>query len=217
MIKNFRQKIVKGRPTALKDLDQVHMDLDSSVRTHLYLAEFVTKDTIFIGDDDLMSLNLAKFYLPNRLVVLDIDRRILKHIEKLAKEYRLKIETLVCNILDNPPKGLLGSFDFFYTNPPYGSKNGGDSCRAFILRGIEFCRVGGHGAFIIAASNTGRWAEIAREKILGFINESGCKLIEELKNFQKYEDNPIESSMFIIKKIKDTKINKDFLKGIELY
>lgn len=217
MLKSFRQKIIGERPVALKDLDQVLMDLDSSVRTHLRLAEFISTETLLVGDDDLMSLNFARFCSVNRLVVLDIDQRILQYIENLAREYGFKIETLFYNVLDSPPRKLLRSFDFFYTNPPYGSKNKGDSCKAFILRGIELCRVGGYGAFVIAASSAGEWAEIARKRTLEFVRESGCKLVEELKNFQKYEDNPIESSMFIIKKIKHVNVNKDFLKRIELY
>ena len=170
-----------------------------------------------IGDDDLMSANLSVFLEPARMVVLDIDKRILDYLRRLSLRYGSRIVARQYNILDELPSELRGSFDFFYTNPPYGSKNEGDSCKAFISRGIECCRVGGYGAFVIASSSESEWVRIAEEKTLEFVVKNGCRVVDSAKNFQTYDGNPIKSSAFVVQKVRQVKIDKGFLTGIQLY
>ncbi len=211
-------EIYENRPAALKGLDQVHMGPDSVVRTCNKLGGYIGgKDLLFIGDDDLMSVTMFRLCNPRLATVLDIDKRILGHIEGLARKYNFNIQTKSYDVLGDLPIGLVGSADFFYTNPPYGSKNQGDSCKAFILRGIEGIKIGCHGAFIMGSGNQHGWARKVEERTLRFTAESGCSLIETFAEFQSYHANPIKSSMFLIRKDSEVKPNKKFLEGIVLY
>ena len=218
MTKKINQDITKKRPEPLKGLDQVYMRSDSLVKTVFYLTKFVNdKKILLLGDDDLASLHFSRYCTPKKITVLDIDLRILKHIEANARKYGLNIDVLKYDVLLALPEGLLGSFDFFYTNPPYGKNNSGDSCKTFVLRGIESIRVGGYGAFVIASDSVGDWARVAKERTFEFVEECGCKIVDKQENFQKYINNDIISSLYIIRKNKNLKIRKDFLVGINLY
>lgn len=218
MTKKFEQDIIKKRPEPLKKLDQVYMGYNSLVRTCSYLKKFVKyKNVLLVGDDDLISLHFSKYCAPKNVTVLDIDLRILKHIETNARNYGLNVDVLKYNVLSALPKKLLESCDFFYTNPPYGKNNLGDSCKAFILRGIESIRVGGYGAFIIASNSVSGWARVAKERTFKFVKECGCEIVDKQENFQKYINNDIISSLYIIRKNENLKVLNDFLKGINLY
>lgn len=218
MATGFTQSIARNRPAALKHLDQVHMTAESTQKTCKSLAPYMErKKLIFIGDDDLMSLRFSRFCSPRSATVLDIDERILSHIRRNATQYGFAISTRPYNVLEDLPQELKGSADFFYTNPPYGSKNKGDSCKAFALRGIECLSIGGHGAIVIGSGAQHEWAMAAEASTLEFVEESGCRIVGAIKDFQGYEGNPIRSSMFVIRKERDASPNKDFLRGIQLY
>lgn len=218
MTDSFIQIIHKDRPEPLKELDQVHMVPSSLRATYFKLSDYITdKNIVLIGDDDLMSLVFYNFCKPRNTIVLDIDKRILNHIDKLSKKFGFKVSTIRYNVLNSLPKSVLESSDFFYTNPPFGSKNKGDSCKAFILRGIEACKIGQYGAFVLPLREQNKWAKEVINETLKFVNKNGCTLVEIVRGLHQYENNPIRSSLFIIQKKFKTKPNTSFLEGITLY
>ncbi len=201
-MKEYFREINVGRPTPLKKLDQVYMDEKSVMKTCIELGEIVrNKKLLFIGDDDLLSIYLSKFYDPKSTVVIDIDMRIIKHIKMLREKLSLKNLMVVKHDIRDPlPTHISNNFDIFYTNPPYGSKNNGDSCIAFIIRGLESLKLGGQGVFVIASSSEGQWASKVEIKVTEYVRNSGCKLLRKSTTNQTYFDNEITSTMFVAEK-----------------
>lgn len=166
---------------------------------------------------DLMGFLFAKHASPQNTTVLDLDSRVINYISSMVSKLQLNINTLEYNVLNNLPLNLRGLFDFFYTNPPFGSKNKGNSCKAFVMRGIEACKLGGYGAFVLPSEKQNEWAIEVTRSVLNFIISSGCKLVEKVADFQSYEGNPILSSLFIIQKKYIVDLDTKFIGGICLY
>jgi predicted methyltransferase len=218
MAREFYRLLSEGRPLPLKQLDQVYMDDKSKIKTEKELFGCIfKKNVVLLGDDDLMSLFFCSACFPQKITVLDVDKRIIKHIQNISKKLDFNIELRNYNALHDLPKNLKQKFDFFYTNPPYGSKNNGMSCKAFIARGIELLKTGGYGAFAIASRNFSNWANKAEIESVKYLKENGCRLIRTIEALQSYNDNPIRSSLHIFKKTKKKKIEKKFIKELELY
>jgi len=72
---------------------------------------------LFIGDDDFVSIILTLAEPKVECTVCDLDERIVKNINFLAKKYRLRIETKKIDI--SKKKKLKGNFVGFLTNPVY--------------------------------------------------------------------------------------------------
>ena len=72
---------------------------------------------LFVGDDDFISIILTLVDSEIECTVCDLDERILKNINYLAKKYHLKIETKKVDI--SKVKKLKGNFVGFLTNPVY--------------------------------------------------------------------------------------------------
>ena len=92
-----------------------------------------------MGDGDHISVLYGIYARPKSITVLDIDPRIVKSIRKIGKKYKVEINSFQYDVLKPLPKKFLKKFNFFSTNPPYGSKNAGQSGIAFISRFIEVC------------------------------------------------------------------------------
>lgn len=83
------------------------------------------KRILCLGDDDFISIALAfllKKIAPHsatKIVVLDIDRRVLSTISKIAKDYELPIKVDYYNVQEPLPKTYAHQFDCVYTDTPY--------------------------------------------------------------------------------------------------
>ncbi len=205
MSKEYFREISIRRPTPLKRFDQVYMDEKHIMSTCMELDK-ITRDKrlLFIGDDDLLSIYLSTFCSPKSVEVIDLDARIIRHIRTLKKKFGLKnLRVAKYDVRDSLPANFINSFDVFYVNPPYGSKNNGDSCIAFIMRGLESLKVGGQGVFVIASGSDRPWAKKAEEKVLNYVRKSGCRILRRSTANQTYVDNRIRSTLFVVEKNKD--------------
>lgn len=90
------------------------------------------KSVIFFGDDELFSVLYALNNNAKRIVVIDIDDRILNYIRKVSKNYNLKIEVYKHNIFEKLPIEFVNQFDIFFAS---GLKDYGGLI-AFLLTGI---------------------------------------------------------------------------------
>ena len=124
------------------------------------------KRVAFIGDGDAISVCVA--YLKNRGIldkgpsqidVFDFDERICDSITRFADKERID-ETLkahLYNCIDAFPNP--GEFDCFYTNPPWGAHNEGESVKVFAQRGMEAIGYQGEGTIVIADDHELEWAQ----------------------------------------------------------
>ena len=130
--------------------------------------KFRDLSVVFVGDGDSIALSILHLwnsrYLrhrPKQLLVLDFDERIVNAVNGFAGRhgYSHFIVAELYNVADPMPRRLLAKADAFYTNPPWGSVNDGESVVAFVNRGIESVHDRGAGAVVIAHDLSLGWAQ----------------------------------------------------------
>lgn len=165
---NAVSDVIQNRPLPLREFDQIYMKAGDMVMQAEYIARrFNDKDVLFVGDGDAISLCIAYLkasgvfsYGPRFIQLLDFDERIVRAVERFADKAGItgSIAASLYNCIDALPSDLIGRFDAFYTNPPWGASNSGESVRVFTERGIEGLRSEGEGAIVIADDPRVDWA-----------------------------------------------------------
>ena len=118
----FILPFLKTRPKPELNLDQFYATFKTIEKRVEYLKslpDFKRRPLLFLGDDDLTSLAISYYFPEKEIVVVDIDERILKFIEKVAKEFSGRIK-LYRHDLRNPlPKVDFKNFEIVFFDPPY--------------------------------------------------------------------------------------------------
>jgi predicted methyltransferase len=199
---NAISDVVINRPPAIRAFDQIYMKFgDMLIQAELISRWFKDKKVVFIGDGDaialcLMHLKEKKIFDvgPNQVLVLDFDERVVNAINNFASRNHLKdkISALSYNIANPLPKHLWSKFDAFYTNPPFGSSNDGQSLKAFINRGIEACHSKAVGCIIAADSPDLDWPVQILYSIEEMLIGKGFAINSMNHNLHQYhlDDNP---------------------------
>ncbi len=195
--------IEAARPPSLRTWDQIPMRADDLARQgDIALAAFAGRSVVFVGDHDGTSLLLGLMSAlggnigPRRMTLLDFDERLLKTTEALAGRYGFgdRLAVRLYNVFDPLPDDLLGTHDGFLTNPPYGSRNEGESARLFLTRCIESVHSGEstHGIAILPDDNERRWTREAMRHTLAFMGATGWYTAEKVRGMHAYhlDDDP---------------------------
>lgn len=165
---NAVSDVIQNRPLPLREFDQIYMKAGDMVMQTMIIAQrFAGRKLVFIGDGDSISLCVA--YLmhrkvldegPEEILVLDFDQRMVNAIERFADQERIsdKISARLYNCIDPLPDDLIGKFTAFYTNPPWGASNSGESVKVFTERGIEACGEDAVGVVVIADDKDVPWS-----------------------------------------------------------
>ncbi|MED4886451.1 adenosylmethionine decarboxylase [Lysinibacillus fusiformis] len=120
--------IYEARPIADVAIDQAKCTVETALKRALLALDYtmlLNKRILCLGDDDFISIALAfliKKIAPHsatKIVVLDIDRRVLSTISKIAKDYELSITTDYYNVQEPLPETYADQFDCVYTDTPY--------------------------------------------------------------------------------------------------
>lgn len=141
---NAISDVIVNRPRPIRKIDQIYMKAGDMVLQSELVARWADgKRLAFIGDGDAISVCIAYLkqrniigYGPSKICVFDFDERICRAVERFADKERLEtLESRLYNCLDPFPSN--GKFDLFYTNPPWGASNDGESVKVFAQRGME--------------------------------------------------------------------------------
>ncbi len=114
------KKIAKERPKPTADYDQGYIKEEDVMRRIAFIYErgdLENTKILVIGDDDLISLGMALTGLPNKIVVLEIDDRLINFINEKAREYGFPVEARKFDVRNDIDDELIGSFDVFITDP----------------------------------------------------------------------------------------------------
>jgi predicted methyltransferase len=204
--------IEQMRPDSLRQYDQIPMlGHDLLCQVQLLAPYMAGRAVAFIGDHDgastLIGLlsSMAQLPRPARIVMLDFDERLLIAARGVAAHngFGDYFETYLYNVFDRLPRKLGGQFDWLYTNPPYGSRNVGESARLFLARGFELVRQREHvgGCIILPDDHARRWTRSAMQKTQSFLCSHGWKIDEKVNRLHRYhlDDNrSLASSTMII-------------------
>ncbi len=211
-IVSLADAVTYHRPKPLREFDQIYMmSGDMLAQTELIRSYVNGKRLLFLGDGDGMSMlfgllaSKGELEPPRQMVVLDFDKRILSNIERFAvqhgfKRYNVILETAPYNVIDAPIGKYIGVFDFFYVNPPYGSKNNGISTIVWLERCLEFCTYSCSGCLVIPYDDKESWSQEAMLNIQRFLSEKGFVVRDMVSNMHYYhlKDNPVLQSATII-------------------
>ncbi len=202
--------VAQNRPLPLREFDQIPMYNRDLLRQAKLIAPYLAGKTVaFVGDIDSTSLMLGMLTLcsnpsPARMVLLDFDARLLTAARKMASRYGFSrlLETRMHNFFDPVPADLIGTCDWFYTNPPFGSNNQGASAQLFIARGQELCKEEGASGCIIMPYDTNRaWTTQTWLATQRFLVNGGWGVREKVDGMHRYhlDDDPeLTSSMILV-------------------
>ena len=119
ILKEYKN-IASQRPKPTADYDQGYIKEEDVMRRIAFIYErgdLEDAKIIVIGDDDLISLGMALTGLPKRIVVLEIDDRLIKFINENAKKYGFPVEARKFDVRNDIDEDLRRNFDVFITDP----------------------------------------------------------------------------------------------------
>jgi len=164
---NAISDVVQNRPRPLREFDQIHMKSGDMVMQSEIVAEWAdNKRLAFIGDGDAISVCVAYLqsrnvleFGPSKITVFDFDERTVNAVKRFADKERIEhLDAVLYNCLDSFPE--LPKYDCFYTNPPWGASNNGESINVFTQRGIEAVQYDGDGMIVIADDDELPWPKL---------------------------------------------------------
>jgi len=119
-------------PQPRVEIDQVHCTVETKLRRVLAMDQAGVLDdrrVLLLGDDDLVSLTLvllARHHGIGRrvreLVVLDVDDRVLRFVERAAGRAPFPLRCVRHDLRAPLPRALAGMFGTVCTDPPYTTR-----------------------------------------------------------------------------------------------
>lgn len=192
---NAISDVVMNRPRALREFDQIYMKSGDMVLQSELVASWADKKSLaFIGDGDAISVCVAYLktrgiieYGPEKITVFDFDERIVQAVKRFADKERIEnLDALLYNCLDAFPSQSQGEFDYFYTNPPWGASNNGESVNVFTQRGMEATAHRGAGMIVIADDKELDWAKQVLGSVQRFSSERGYFVSQMMPRMHSY-------------------------------
>jgi N4-bis(aminopropyl)spermidine synthase len=206
---NAVSDVVQNRPRPLRELDQIYMKTGDMVLQSELVAKWADRKRLaFIGDGDAISVCVAYLqkreiidYGPSAITVFDFDERICSAILRFADTERLDtLNACLYNCLDIFPAAA--NFDLFYTNPPWGASNEGESVKVFVERGIEATGYRGEGMVVIADDEALDWPKRVLGNVQSFALANGFFVQRMMSRLHSYhlDDAPnLRSCNLILK------------------
>ncbi len=178
------RELIAARPPAIERYDQGYISPEGVVRRVAFLYERADLygDLFIVGDDDLLSLAAALTGLPRRIVVVDIDERLVAFINRVARERGFPIEAAVYDVQQAFPQRWQGQFDVFVTDPVETIPG----LELFLSRAVSTLRgVGSAGYFGLTTLEASRrkWYTIQR-----MLHQMGLVITDIRRQFNVYPD-----------------------------
>ncbi|MEY9853093.1 putative methyltransferase [Leifsonia sp. EB41] len=177
---NAVSDVVQNRPLPLREFDQIYMKTGDMVMQSEFVARWAAgKRLAFVGDGDAISVCVSYLVArgildegPSMITVFDFDERIVNAVRRFARAEGIdNLDAVLYNCLDAVPAAA--SYDCFYTNPPWGASNGGESVNLFVERGFELVGYEGDGLIVIADDLDLDWPKQVLHAVQTFATESG--------------------------------------------
>jgi len=190
---NAVSDVVQNRPRPLREFDQIYMKTGDMVMQSEIVADWADgKRLAFIGDGDAIGVCVAYLrardvldFGPSRITVFDFDERNVQAVKRFADRERLDhLDAVLYNCLDPFPEP--GRFDCFYTNPPWGASNQGDSVNVFAQRGFEAVGYQGDGLVVIADDDELEWSKLVLANVQAYASHNGFYVSKMQRKLHEY-------------------------------
>ncbi len=190
---NAISDVVQKRPRPLREFDQIYMKAGDMVLQSEFVAKWADgKRLAFIGDGDAIGVCVAYLqqrgiiaYGPSEIVVFDFDERVCGAVTRFADAEQLtKLSAQLYNCLDPFPGPT--NFDCFYTNPPWGASNDGESVKVFMQRGMESISYAGEGTVVIADDADLEWPKRVLANVQGYALSCGFYVRRMMPRLHSY-------------------------------
>ncbi len=180
------ESLLEGRPTPDLEYDQGAITPADALLRAAFLEErgdLRGRDVLLVGDFDLMSLALALTGQPRRVVVLEIDRRVVDFVNAAAAREGLRAEAHPFDVRHPIPPAFQASFDVFLCDPVETLAG----ISLYLSRGVSGLR--GEGAAAYLGLTT---LEASRKKwydIQGVLHQMGLAVTDVRRRFSDYPDH----------------------------
>ncbi|GAA3436203.1 bis-aminopropyl spermidine synthase family protein [Kutzneria kofuensis] len=160
---------VDAVPPPLAALDHVQATPETVARRAKWLNEQyeLSGNTLLcLGDHDLTSLAVAAVNPDVEVIVVDLDDRVLAHIDTRARERGLNIRCLHADLRFGLPPTVMESSDLVFSDPPYTP----EGMALFAGRGVEALRDTGSGRLLLAygfSDRTPALGQKVQQELLG--------------------------------------------------
>lgn len=190
---NAVSDVVQNRPRPLREFDQIHMKTGDMVLQSEMVADWADgKELAFIGDGDAISVCVAYLktrevldFGPTKITVFDFDERTVQAVKRFAEREGIEhLDAMLYNCIDAMPES--SKFDCFYTNPPWGASNMGESVNLFVQRGIEAIRYDGDGMIVIADDDELPWPKEVLANVQSYSRDAGFYVSRMQRKLHSY-------------------------------
>jgi len=184
-VQRVMEHVIAGAPAALTELDHVQATPETAVRRALWLDS--TYDlrgavVLCVGDHDLTSLAVGQVTPGARIVVADIDERILQYIDGWAARLRLDIRCYVSDFRFWLAEAAAGCADLVFTDPPYTP----EGMTLFTARALQGLANKDHGRVVVAYGYSDRHPSLGLQGQAA-ASRLGLAAEEQLRAFSRYE------------------------------
>lgn len=201
------QSIKEKQPVPKREYDQFTATIETTAKRASLMSFFgdvKNKKLLFLGDDDFTSIATASLGEAEKIVVADIDQRILRVIKSLSDGQSFGMETINYDARKKLSHELIGKFDVVFTDPPYTP----EGVELFVSRAVESLDSNNKAARVyVCYGNSDR----AKERLLLiqeiFVN-SGLMVrwvFDKFNRYQGAESIGSSSSLFIVEVTPKTK------------
>jgi hypothetical protein len=210
-IKKIIKQYQKIRPQPNRNLDQFTATANTTAKRILKLIQnddLIGKKIAFLGDDDLTSIAAAQSRLCQSVTLFEIDNRLIKLSQDIAKKENLEIEIVTQDLKRSINKKYISHFDIVFTDPPY-TKEG---TNLFLNQAINLIKKNFLGRIYLCYGNSDRAREREIE-IQKLILDHGLLIKSKFDQFNSYygaQSIGSQSSLYILDwtpKTKTLKIN----------
>jgi hypothetical protein len=180
------EALLAGRPEPDLGYDQGAITPADALLRAAFLEErgdLRGRDLLLVGDFDLMSLALALTGQPRRVVVLEIDRRVVDFVNAAAAREGLRVSARPFDVREPIPAALERSFDAFLCDPVETLAG----ISLYLSRGASALRGEGAAAYLgltTLEASRGKWWGIQ-----GVLHDMGFVLTDARRRFSDYPDH----------------------------
>ena len=159
------ERLARKRPSSASLYDQGYMTVESVFRRAQIMADLGDADSkriAVLGDDDLFSIAICLCARPERVMVFEIDERVVDFIRKTARGLGLPVLAQRADLREPLPRRFRAGFDTFVTDPSETV----EGLKMFVGRGLYLLRRGegraGYFGLTSIEASTKKWHRIQR-------------------------------------------------------